>query len=474
MPEIETVAGPLPRSAIQRVALWGGPLAALIVGLSVLGSGQAAAMAWVAGLTVWVACWWIFEPIEIPLTSLLPLAVLPLVGVLSPAQVGQAYGDPIILLLMGGFMLSLALEKSGVHRRLALGMLALTGGRGGRPLVFGFLITAALLSMWISNTATSLMLLPIAMAILRNSDDQRLVVAVLLAIAYGASIGGLGTPIGTPPNLIFMKVYGDSTGEILSFTDYMGYGIPVVLAMLPVVGWWLARGLPAGAALELPSSGAWRPAERRVLTVFALTAVAWITRSEPFGGWSVWFNLPQANDATVALLACVLLALIPDGDRERPGRLLDWQHAQRTPWGILLLFGSGVALANGFASSGLSAWIGTAVGNSLVLLPALLLIATICLVVTFLTEVTSNTATATLLMPILAAAALGAGIDPKLLMIPAAMSASCAFMLPVATGPNAVVFGSNRISIAEMARAGFAINLLGSVVITMVCWLLLT
>ncbi len=474
MPEGEATVGPPPRSVLQKTALWAGPLAALMVALGVIGSGQAAAMAWVAGMTVWVAIWWIFEPIEIPLTSLLPLAVLPLVGVLTPAQVGQAYGDPVILLLMGGFMLSLALEKSGVHRRLALGMLTLTGGRGGRPLVFGFLITAALLSMWISNTATSLMLLPIAMAILRNSDDQRLVVAVLLAIAYGASIGGLGTPIGTPPNLIFMKVYGDSTGETLSFTDYMGYGIPVVLAMLPVVGWWLARGLPAGAALQLPTSGAWRPAERRVLAIFALTAFAWITRGEPFGGWSAWFDLPHANDATVALLACVLMALTPDGDREHPGRLLDWQHAQRTPWGILLLFGSGVALANGFGSSGLSAWIGAAVGSSLVLLPALLLIATICLVVTFLTEVTSNTATATLLMPILAAAALGAGIDPKLLMIPAAMSASCAFMLPVATGPNAVVFGSNRISIAEMARAGLAINLLGSVVITAVCWLVLT
>ncbi len=474
MPETETANRPRQLNAVQRAALWGGPMAAAMTGLGLLGLGQATPMAWVAGLTVWVACWWIFEPIEIPLTSLLPLAVLPLVGVLTPAQVGQAYGDPIILLLMGGFMLSLALEKSGVHRRLALGMLALTGGRGGRPLVFGFLVTAALLSMWISNTATSLMLLPIALAILRDDTDQRVVVAVLLAIAYGASIGGLGTPIGTPPNLIFMKVYGDSTGDAMSFTDYMRYGVPVVLAMLPVVGWWLARGLPPGEALQLPQPGNWRPAERRVITVFALTATAWITRSEPFGGWSVWLDLPQANDATVALLACVLLALIPDGDRERPGRLLDWQHAQRTPWGILLLFGSGVALANGFASSGLSAWIGTAVGGGLVLLPALVLIATICLVVTFLTEVTSNTATATLLMPILAAAALGAGIDPKLLMIPAALSASCAFMLPVATGPNAVVFGSNRIAIVEMARTGLAVNLLGSVVITMVCWWLLT
>lgn len=450
-----------------------GPAMALALGAAMLAGGKPPAMAWVAGLTLWVACWWIFEPIPIPFTSLLPLAILPLVGVLTPAQVGQAYGDPIILLLMGGFMLSLGLEKSGVHRRLALGMLALTGGRGGRSLIFGFLIAAAMLSMWISNTATSLMLLPIALAILRDSNDERLVLAVLLAIAYGASVGGLGTPIGSPPNLIFIKVYGEATGDNISFTRYMGYGLPVVLLMLPVIGLWLSRGLAAGTPLQLPSPGSWRPAERRVLFVFACTAVGWITRSEPFGGWSTWLNLPQANDASVALLACVVLALIPDGNREQPGRLLDWEHAKRTPWGILLLFGSGVALANGFGTSGLSAWLGDSVGPGLIGLPVLLLIFSICLGVTFLTEVTSNTATATLLMPILAAAAIGAAIDPKLLMIPAAMSASCAFMLPVATGPNAVVFGSDRITIAQMARTGFAINLLGTCVISLVCWWLL-
>lgn len=447
-----------------------GPLLGVALGVLLVSIGKPVSMAWVAGLTVWVASWWIFEPIPIPLTSLLPLAVLPLVGVLTPAQVGQAYGDPLILLLMGGFMLSQALEKSGVHRRLALGMLALTGGRGGRPLVFGFLIAAAVLSMWISNTATSLMLLPIALAILGRDADARLTIAVLLAIAYGASVGGLGTPIGTPPNLIFMKVYTEYTGDPVSFTRYMSYALPVVVLLLPVIGWWLCRGIRGGERLELPHQGPWRSAEVRVLGIFALTALAWITRSEPFGGWSAWFGLPNANDASVALLACVLMAVMPDGNRQNPGRLLDWEHAQRTPWGILLLFGSGVALASGFGSSGLSAWLGETIGSGMVGLPILLLIALICLCVTFLTEVTSNTATATLLMPILAAAAIGAGIDPKLLMIPAAMSASCAFMLPVATGPNAVVFGSNRLTIAQMARMGFAINLLGTLVISLVCW----
>jgi len=352
-------------------------------------------------------------------------------------------------------------------------MLGLTGGRGGRPLVFGFLIAAASLSMWISNTATCLMLLPIALAVLRDSEDQRLVLAVLLAIAYGASVGGLATPIGTPPNLIFMKVYEQSTGLDVSFSDYMRWGLPVVLCFIPLIGLYLTRGMQRGQKLQLPHSGAWRPAERRVLTVFALTALAWITRSEPFGGWSSWLNLPGANDASVAMLACVLLALIPDGDREQPGRLLDWEHAQRTPWGILLLFGSGVALAAGFGASGLSGYLGELIGSGLGALPVIAVIVLIAFSVTFLTEVTSNTATATLLMPILAAAAIGAGIDPKLLMVPAAMSASCAFMLPVATGPNAVVFGSGRITIAQMAREGLAINLIGVVVISSLCWLML-
>lgn len=460
-------------SPARRLALIAGPVIALGLGLLLLSAGKTPAMAFVAGLTVWVASWWIFEPIPIPLTSLLPLALLPMAGVLTPAQVGQSYGDPLILLLMGGFMLSQALEKSGVHRRLALGMLGLTGGRGGRPLVFGFLIAAASLSMWISNTATCLMLLPIALAVLRDSEDQRLVLAVLLAIAYGASVGGLATPIGTPPNLIFMKVYEQSTGLDVSFTDYMRWGLPVVLCFIPLIGLYLTRGMLRGQGLQLPQPGVWRPAERRVLTVFALTALAWITRSEPFGGWSGWLDLPGANDASVAMLACVVLALIPDGERERPGRLLDWEHAQRTPWGILLLFGSGVALAAGFGASGLSGYLGELIGSGLGALPVIAVIVLIAFSVTFLTEVTSNTATATLLMPILAAAAIGADMDPKLLMIPAAMSASCAFMLPVATGPNAVVFGSGRITIAEMAREGLAVNLIGVVVISSLCWLML-
>ncbi len=447
------------------LALLFGPVAGLGTWAACIAAGLTAPTALVAGLTVLVAAWWIFEPLPIPITSLLPIAVLPMAGVLTPQQVGAAYGNALILLLLGGFMLSQALAKSGVHRRLALGMVRAVGGQGGRRLVFGFMLASATLSMWISNTATCLMLLPIALAALEQVRDQRLTVAVLLGIAYAASVGGMGTPIGTPPNLIFMEVYSKTTGLTPSFSDYMGWALPVVLLFLPVIGLWLTRGLGPGARLCLPQPGPWRPAERRVLTVFAVVALAWVTRTEPLGGWSAWLNLPGANDASVALLGCVVLALIPDGEN---GRLLDWEHAVRIPWGILLLFGAGMTIAEGFSQSGLSVVIGDALGRQVSALPLVVVVGAICLSVTFLTEVTSNTATAALLMPIFASVSVSAGFDPKVLMIAAAMSASCAFMLPVATGPNAVVFGSERLTVAQMAREGLAVNLIGAVLITAV------
>jgi sodium-dependent dicarboxylate transporter 2/3/5 len=290
-------------------------------------------------------------------------------------------------------------------------------------------------------------------------------VALLLGVAYGSSVGGMGTPIGTPPNLIFMEIYRETTGVTVGFTEYMTWAVPVVVLFVPLIGLWLTRGLGAGAPIDLPDPGPWQPAERRVLGIFALVAGAWVTRTEPFGGWSAWLGIPGANDATVAFLGCVLMAIIPDG---RDGRLLDWEHAVRIPWGILLLFGSGVALASGFGASGLSELIGGSLGGQVAALPLPLVILAICLVVTFLTEVTSNTATATLLMPIMAAVSVSAGLDPRLTMLAVAFSASCAFMLPVATGPNAVVFGSERITVAEMTREGLAVNFIGVLVISAV------
>ena len=456
---------------MKRTATLAGLGSALALGLGLAAAGQPPEICWTAGVTLLCAVWWITEALPIPVTALVPFAIFPLVGVLTPAQVGQAYGSPLILLYLGGFMLSTAMEKSGAHRRLALGMVNAFGGAGDRGVVFGFMAAAALLSMWISNTATSLMLLPIALATLENVTDRRLKIGLLLGIAYACNVGGIGTPIGTPPNLIFMQVYTDTTGIQLSFLDWMAWGLPVVIIFVPLIGLWVTRGVSRSRNISLPAVGAWRPEEKRTLTVFAFTALAWMTRGDPFGGWSAWLNLPQANDASVALIAVVLMFLIPSGSG-KGGRLLDWETAIKIPWGILILFAGGICIANAFVSSGISQIVGEALGALSGLHP-LLVLAVICLSVTFLTEITSNTATTALLMPILAAAAVGSGVDPRLLMVPAAMSASCAFMLPVATGPNAVIFASGHVPIRAMAREGLILNLMGAAILSAICFVLL-
>jgi sodium-dependent dicarboxylate transporter 2/3/5 len=348
-------------------------------------------------------------------------------------------------------------------------MVRLVGADSGPRLVLGFMIAAASLSMWISNTATTLMLLPVALAVLEATDRRReLAVPLLLGVAYAASVGGIGTPIGTPPNLIFMQVYEQTTGQAISFTRWMGWAVPVVLVMIPLMALALTRGLSGSVAVQLPTTGAWRTEEKRVLWVFGLTALAWITRSEPFGGWQVWLGLPQANDASVALLAVVVMFVLPNGSG---GRLLDWERASTIPWGVLLLFSGGICLASGFVASGLSDIMGEALAG-LTGIPVWLLLLLVCLAVTFMTETTSNTASTTLLMPVLAAAAVAADLPPELIMVPAAMSASCAFMLPVATAPNSVVYGSGLITTAQMAREGLLLNLLGAVVISTLCFML--
>lgn len=445
-----------------------GPLAAVLLFFVLQSLGWSSAASATAAVTLVCALWWIFEPIPIPFTSMLPLALFPLLGILTPQQVAQAYGSPLILLLLGGFMLSAAMADSGAHRRIAINMVRLFGGSNAKSLVLGFMAASALLSMWISNTATTLMLLPVAIAIL-DQAEKRLAIPLLLGIAYAASIGGLGTPIGTPPNLIFMQVYADQFGSEPSFPQWMSWGLPVVFLMVPLTGLWLTRGVTLSKTIELPHPGRWQPAEIRVLTVFVITACLWITRKAPFGGWSGWLNLPQANDASVALLAVIAMSVIPNG---RGKRLLSWESASRIPWGVLILFGGGIAIASAFTSSGLAGQIASQL-EALSSIPVWLMILAICLSVTFLTEVTSNTATASLLMPLLAATAVATNVDPSLLMIPAALSASCAFMLPVATAPNAIVYGSNRLTVKDMARAGFALNIMGALVITLVCYFLL-
>lgn len=444
-----------------------GPVVAISVGMGLQLGGSEPPMAWTAGVTTLTAMWWVFEPIPLPATSLIPIAILPFVGVLDHEQVGAAYGDKLILLLLGGFMLSSAMAKSGTHRRIALTMVALFGGSDGRRLVLGFMAASALLSMWISNMATTLMLLPIVLAVLEDVADRQLRTALLLGVAYAASIGGVGTPVGTPPNLIFMKIYTDAVGDPPSFFQWMTWAVPVVVVMVPLAGLWLTRGLKLEAPIQLPEVGSWRTEEVRTLVVFFVTALLWMTRREPWGGWREWTGLETATDASVALLAVVAMFLIPNGKGER---LLDWETAVKIPWGILLLFSAGMVIAQAFEQSGLS----TALGNTLVGLgqvPTLLLIVVICLSITFLTEVTSNTATTTLLMPILAAAAVKAGIEPKVIMVPATISASFAFMLPAATGPNAVVFGSEQLTVREMAHAGVMLNLQGVAVVSLFAYL---
>jgi solute carrier family 13 (sodium-dependent dicarboxylate transporter), member 2/3/5 len=449
---------------VNRWLLIAGPLAALVLYFLLLGHDWSQGASITAAVTLLCALWWIFEPLPIPFTSLIPLAIFPLLGVLTPAQVGQSFGSPLILLMMGGFMLSTAMADSGAHRRVALYMVNLFGGGSARGLVLGFMAAAAALSMWISNTATTLMLLPVALAVLEQAD-RRLDVPLLLGLAYASSIGGMGTPIGTPPNLIFMQVHLDRFGSTPSFLEWMSWGVPVVLLMTPLAGLWLTRGIRLERPVELPRSGAWQPFEKRVLTLFGLTALFWITREAPFGGWSAWLGLPQANDASVALIAVVLMAVLPNGEG---GRLLRWEAARAIPWGVLLLFAGGITIANAFVESGLSDNIADEL-KAFLDLPAWALVLCICLAVTFMTEVTSNSATASLLMPLLAAAAAASDISPMLLMVPAVLSVSCAFMLPVATPPNAIVFGSGKMHIRDMALAGLVLNLIGAVVITAVC-----
>ena len=446
-----------------------GPLIAVLCYflLTYLGLDNKAAIA--AGITILTVIWWVTEAIPIPATSLVPFALLPLFGIVDHKTVASSLGSHVILLLMGAFMLSKALEKSGAHERLAVYMVRMVGVSSGRRLVFGFMLAAGFLSMWISNTATTLIMLPMALAILSHVDNPKLKVALILGIAYASSVGGIGTLIGTPPNVIFMAIYEEQTGREFGFLAWMKIGVPVVLISLPIMALWLTRQVKLEHDIEIPKLGNWRIEEKRTLIVFGLTALAWVFRNEPFGGWSGFFDVSIAGDSTVALFAVVVMFIVSNG---KGGRLLDWQTAKSIPWDMLLLFAGGIAIAKGFVASGLSVLLGDWL-TSLANLPVILMILTICLVVTYLTEITSNTATATLLMPILAVAATASGYDPMIFMIPAAMCASCAFMLPVATAPNAIAYGTGEVEIQEMVKEGAVLSFLISCVVGVVCFVLL-
>lgn len=422
------------------------------------------------------AIWWIFESLPLAATSIVPFAVFPLVGVLSEKDVGAAYGDPAVLLFMAGFMLAQAAEKSGAHRRMAHGIVAAIGHTSGRLLVLAFLIATGFISMWVSNTAAALMMLPVAMAVLECDTSKKLGVPLLLGIAYSSSIGGIATPIGTPPNGVFLAAYKTVTGNTVPFHEWLLIGGLVAVLML-FVAWvvltWNLGGVPS---VEVETEGEWTTPQKRILSVLGLTALAWITREIPFGGWSALLTdslgRTEAGDATVALIAVVALFLLPSGTApgtDSGSRLLDWPTAKKIPWGVLLLFGGGIAIAKAFDASGLSTDIGSLVAN-LRDWPPLAVIAVLTLAVTFFSEFTSNTATSNILMPILAAAAAANTIEPAVLMFPATLANSLAFMMPVGTPPNALVFGTGRVRIKDMIRYGLVLNLASTAIVTLVCW----
>lgn len=439
-------------------------------------AGQPSDIYYTAAITLFVAILWVTEALPIPATSLLPFALFPLFGVLSHSEAASSLGSHVIILLMAAFMLSKGLERANLHKRFAIYMLRLTGSGSPLKLVLGFMLTTAILSMWISNTATILMMLPMAIAIINAVDNPRFGVALILGIAYSASLGGVGTPIGTPPNIIFMSVYEETQGVEYSFVEWMKTGVPIVLIGVPIMALWLSRGIEKVGDIKLPVPGEWSIAEKRVLMIFGTVAMAWIFR--PI--WTAWIGVNTISDSTIAVAGVAAMFFTNSGNdngqtdaKGNRDKLLNWKTANDIPWGMLLLFAGGICIAKAFTASGLSVLMGSWL-TGLSTLPVILLVLGICLFVTFLTEITSNTATSTLLMPILAAAGVAVGVDPKLLMIPAAISASCAFMLPVATAPNAIAYSTDKFDIKTMAREGIMLNVLVAMVVTGVCYITLT
>jgi sodium-dependent dicarboxylate transporter 2/3/5 len=447
-----------------------GPALFLAVQLSPVPTGLTPAAWQVAGLALWMAAWWLTEALPLAVTALLPLLVLPWLGTAAIKAVAPAYANPVIFLFLGGFLLAAAVERWGLHRRIALHLVHLLGLRPDR-LVLGFMLATALLSMWVSNTATVMMMVAIGMAVAKQTSgaQQQTGTALMLGIAYAASIGGVATLIGTPPNAILAGVARSTLGLEIGFAQWLAFALPLA-AVLLLLTWWLLTHVlfrtPSdcclGGAAELRAAraalGPLSRQERRVLLVFVLVAAAWVLR-----GFVAWGPLERLDDAGIALTGALLLFALPDG---AGGRLLDWPTAARIPWDILVLFGGGFALAQAFADSGLTA----AVAGQLSLLRGvdpLWLIGGVSLLVVLLTEITSNTATATLLLPLMAGLAAAVQVHPLLLMVPAAVAASFAFMLPVATPPNAIVFGSRQVSIGQMARAGLLLNLAGTLLLTL-------
>jgi solute carrier family 13 (sodium-dependent dicarboxylate transporter), member 2/3/5 len=449
---------------VQKLGLWLGVLVAAILLVAGPPTGLTTAGWQVITLLVLMVTWWISEAVPVAVTALLPLALLPVLGIAKPGDAAAPYADPIIFLFIGGFILAISVERWGLHKRLAL---ALIGRLGTQPhaLVGGFLLTCALLSMWISNTATALMLMPIAVGVARalgdgGKADPAVATALVLAVAYAASIGGIGTPIGSPTNLVAMG-YLEKQGLSIGFTQWMIMALPVMLVLLGLVWLTLSYSLKGSThgkdvasllAAQHQALGPMSTPERRILLLFGTVALAWILR-EPLS------NLPGLgglSDMSIAIIGAIALFIVPAGQDQQ--KLLDWTAAEKIPWGIALLFGGGLSMAAAMDSTGVTAWLGEAL-SGLGMLAPLLIIAILVAIVIFATEVASNTATLTAFLPVIGAIALASDINPLLLTFPATIAASLAFMMPIGTPPNAIAYGTGQVSLKQMMRTGLWLNI---------------
>ncbi len=438
----------------------------------------------VLAITLWMAIWWVFEVVPISVTALLPIILFPLTGGLELSTTTAAYGHKYIFLYMGGFMLAIAIEKWNLHRRIALHIIS-TMGTDIRKIVLGFMIATAFMSMWISNTATSVMMLPIGIALVKQLEDNPLLSEhetksfgkmLMLSIAYSASIGGVATLIGTPPNLVLAGVINETYNVEITFTQWLMAGLPISIILLFTTWIYLSRyafklgidSFPGGneeivrLKNELGSIG---KEEKWVAVVFALTAFCWMTRA-----YLLQPLFPAIDDTIIAMISGITLFLLPAKESEK--KILHWNEAVKMPWGIILLFGGGMAIAKGFEVSGLAVWIGSKI-SFIEHFNLFLMIFVLVAFVNFLTEITSNLATTAMILPILSSIALQLGVHPYSLLVSAAMAASCAFMLPVATPPNAVVFGSGYLKIKDMTKNGLLLNIFSIFLIVVVVYYIL-
>ena len=470
------------RARYQWVGLFLGPLLALTMLLAGAPDGLGVTAWRTAAIGVLMAVWWATEAVPIAATALLPLVVFPLLDIASIHDTARPYSNKVIYLFLGGFIVAFAMQRWNLHRRIALNVLQIVGGKG-RSLIGGFMIASAVISMWVTNTSTTMMLLPIGVSIigvihssvatLSDKGKRDFQYALLLGIAYGATIGGMMTLVGTAPNALLAAFMQDTYGIEIDFARWMLVGIPLAVVMLPLSWFVLTRVVfkvdfvtSAEARSELRRMnrelGGISVPELRVAIIFACMALLWMTRplltQVP--------GLAALDDASIAMAGAIAMFLVPSGSKEDP-LLLRWNYAERLPWGVLILFGGGLSLASAVSNTGLAEWLGTslqAIGD----LPLWVIVVAASAMIIFLTELTSNTATTATFLPVVGAIALEAGFDPIMLTVPVTLAASCAFMLPVATPPNAIVFGSGMLTIPKMARAGLALNLIGIALVSAV------